>query len=113
MEEMDADFDKILEILPSISLSLHENRYYPILIDIHEILDDFEIIKFALENYSSFEDELERYVLFLLAFKIMKMGECGTKEMREALAENTMLISHKLLLKVLYHLICQPFRGFR
>ena len=24
-----------------------------------------------------------------------------------------MLISHKLLLKVLYHLIYQPFRGFR
>ncbi|MCD5464170.1 hypothetical protein [Lactobacillus delbrueckii] len=83
MEEMDADFDKILEILSSISLSLHENRYYPILIDIldiHEILDDFEIIKFALENYSSFEDELERYVLFLLAFKIMKMGDVVRKK---------------------------------
>lgn len=89
MEEMNADFDKILEILSDISLVIRKNARYPILRDIREILDNFEFIKFSLESYSSYEDELERYVLFLLAFKIMKMGECGTKEMRKALAENT------------------------
>ncbi|MFV4896836.1 hypothetical protein, partial [Lactobacillus delbrueckii] len=89
MEEMDADFDKILEILSSISLVLHKNACYPILRDIREILDNFEFIKFSLENYSSYEDELERYVLFLFAFKIMKMGECDMKEICEAQAENT------------------------
>ena len=65
MEEMNPDFDKILEILSDISLILHKSACYPILRDIREILDNFEFIKFSLENYSSYADELERYVLFL------------------------------------------------
>lgn len=89
MEEMNTDFDKILEILSDISLVIHKNAYYPILRDIREILDNFEFIKFSLENYSSYKYELERYVLFLFAFKIMKMGECDMKEICEAQAENT------------------------
>lgn len=89
MEEMNPDFDKILEILSDISLILHKSACYPILRDIREILDNFEFIKFSLENYSSYADELERYVLFLFAFKIMKMGECDMKEICEAQAEST------------------------
>ncbi|MGZ1224336.1 hypothetical protein ACXO4I_07510, partial [Lactobacillus delbrueckii subsp. bulgaricus] len=50
------------------------------------------------------------YKILFGAFDYMPKSSLTSVQKQNSLL---MLISHKLLLKVLYHLICQPFRGFR